>query len=577
MPILARALIAPTIVAAVAIAFAGSTTFAGPGHDHGPVQNTAAGPSSPRIVAVSENYELVGIRTDGKLIIYLDRRADTSPVTNAVVELTIAGDKVVAEPQPDGTYALTTPALEKDGVHEVIVTILENDSSDLLIGTLEIPPSTHQDHTSSNEAGTKPTKVPRAVTTISTRLGLSPEQVSHHLLNTPVLAGLGLAFGILLGTIARRRTALIVGLACIISLFGASVAFAGPGHDHGHGHASSGGANGDAPRRLPDGALFLPKPTQRLLDIRTLVLEPKVARATTSLIGRVISDPNYSGLVQSTIGGRMKTPKAGFPVLGQKVERGQVLALVEPAFAPIDASDVRQTAGDLEQRSALLKAQIARQRRLVEKEVASRARLEDLEIELAGVKARQAQLRKSSIEPEVLKAPVDGVIAEVRVVAGQVVASADTLFHIIDPNRLWVEAIAFDPRLGFQAASALAHTADGQTLQLDFVGRSRALQQQATVLQFRIKKPTEALSIGSPVKVQVETGDPITGLIVSRSAIAQAPNGQMVAFKRLEPERYQPQAVRFESIDGARVRITGGLKTGDQIIVRNAPLVNQIR
>jgi len=126
-------------------------------------------------------------------------------------------------------------------------------------------------------------------------------------------------------------------------VIGAGVALAGPGHDHGEAGATA--AQGDAPRRLPDGELFLPKPTQRLLNIRTRVLKPEIALSTDRLIGRVIADPNRSGLVQSTIGGRIRATDDGLPILGQRVKKGQILAFVEPAFAPIDVSDVRQTKG----------------------------------------------------------------------------------------------------------------------------------------------------------------------------------------------------------------------------------------
>ncbi len=54
-------------------------------------------------------------------------------------------------------------------------------------------------------------------------------------------------------------------------------------------------------------------------------------------------------------------------------------------------------------------------------------------------------------------------------------------------------------------------------------------------------------------------------------------NGQLVAFRRLEPERYLPAAVRIRDLDGERVLVTSGLKEGDQIIIEGAPLVNQIR
>lgn len=122
-----------------------------------------------------------------------------------------------------------------------------------------------------------------------------------------------------------------------------------------------------------------------------------------------------------------------------------------------------------------------------------------------------------------------------------------------------------------------ARNSDGELFELTFVGRSRALQQQASILQFRFDNPTDTLNIGSPVKVLIEKGDAVTGLIVPKRAIAQAPNGQMVVFKRLEPERFLPSPVHFEDLDGERLQITGGLQPGDQIIVEGAPLVNQIR
>lgn len=556
---------------------------AGPGHDHGPEPAAAFTPASARVIAVSESFEFVGILKDGQLTIYLDRMIDTAPVTGARIEMTVGGETGVAAPQPDGTYVFKAPVLDKHGDHEVIVTIEDGGRSDLLIGTLK--EATGHDHSHSeaydhdhadhhlDAAIAQPAQ--QRLETPHSRLQGSLEDLKERLENSPLFAGIALAVGIMIGALSRRRAGLMLGVAGLVAVLGAGVAWAGPGHDHGEGGSSA--SQGDAPRRLPDGALFLPKPTQRLLAIRTRLLEPETARSADRLIGRIIADPNRSGLVQSTIGGRVVTAPEGLPLLGQPVRQGQVLAYVEPAFAPIDASDVRQTAGDLAQRIAVLEARIARQKQLVEKGIVNAASLQDLEIERDGLSARRKELTKARSEPEVLIAPVDGVIAEVRVVAGQVVSTADTLFNIVDPGSLWVEAISFDPRVDASNTRAQARTSDGTLFDLAFVGRSRALQQQATVLQFRVKAPSEALNIGSPVKVLVEKGEAVTGLILPRSAIAQAPNGQMVAFKRLEPERYLPVAIRMTDLDGERVVATAGLKPGDQIIVEGAPLVNQIR
>lgn len=566
-------------VLAVAIFLvAASISHAGPGHDHGPGKAEAVGTSSPRLTAVSESYELVGIVKGGTLTIYLDRIADTSPVSDASIEITIDGETGHAQATLEGTYTFTSPALARhDDGHderEVIIVVSEGASNDLLVGAIE-----DGDDAATGKAVTATT--PRsgalmAAHDVLTRLGVAPDVATRKLQSVPFLAGIGIALGIFMGALVRRRNGIIVGVVGLIAVLGAGAAWAGAGHDHGEGGGSA--AVGDAPRRLPNGQVFLPKPTQRLLQVRTRILKPETARGTTRLIGRIIADPNRSGLVQSTIGGRMKPGDKGLPLLGQPVVAGQVLAYVEPAFAPIDASDVKQTAGDLAQRISVLDARIARQKQLVEKAVVSRASLEDLEIERAGLEARRHQLTKSRSEPEVLLAPVDGVIAEVRVVAGQVINPSDTLFNIVDPASLWVEAIAFDPRIEINSTrSVRARTTEGEQFALTFIGRSRTLQQQAGILHFRVNEATDALHIGSPVKVLIETGKPVTGLIVPRAAIAQAPNGQMVVFKRLEPERYQPIAVRYEDLDSEQVAVTGGLSAGDQIIVEGAPLVNQIR
>lgn len=567
-------------VCALVLILVGFSTIAvaGPGHDgghdHSGRANATTGPTHPRVIMVSEIYEMVGILDDGRLTIYLDRLVDTSPVVNARIELTVDGDTKLAEPQPDGTYVLVNPNLEKPGEKEIVASIVDGKQNDLLVGKLSDPHVGHDHGDPSHQPASG-----KHTDNVGEMAGAGKKSLAQKFLKPPVLAGLGLAFGILIGTFFHRRRGIIAGLAALIVAIGAGAAFAGPGHDDGgHDHGGTQGVNnGNAPRRLPDGSIFLPKPTQRLLQVRTHALVEETAHSAQRVIGRVISDPNRSGLVQSTISGRISSPARGLPTLGQRVRAGEVLAYVQPGFAPIDASDVRQTQGDLDQRIAVLDAQIRRQKRLVDRGVASSASMQDMQIEKDGLGARRAQLAESRTQPEVLTAPVDGVIAEVSVVSGQVITSADILINIVDPKSLWVEAISFDPSLSVGVRGARAQTGDDQFLDLTFVGRSRALQQQANVLHFRIKDAPDTLSIGSPVSLLIDTGEPVTGLIVPRNAIAQAPNGQMVFFKRLEPEKYQPTPVRIEDFDGARVQVLAGLKAGDQIIVRNAPLVNQIR
>src|ERR1700730_5875713 len=86
----------------------------------------------------------------------------------------------------------------------------------------------------------------------------------------------------------------------------------------------------DLAKRLPDGSLFVPKPTQRLLAIRTDVATSARHRRTIELPGRIIPDPNASGYVQASAGGRVSAPTGGFPRLGTRVNKGDVRGYVTP-------------------------------------------------------------------------------------------------------------------------------------------------------------------------------------------------------------------------------------------------------
>ena len=105
------------------------------------------------------------------------------------------------------------------------------------------------------------------------------------------------------------------------------LAQAGDGHDHGDAPAA---ASGNGPRRLPDGRVFLPKPAQRQIGVRTLQVEAGELPKATELSGKVVMDPNAGGKVQAIVAGRVTPGPRGLPLPGQTVKKGEVLAYVTP-------------------------------------------------------------------------------------------------------------------------------------------------------------------------------------------------------------------------------------------------------
>jgi membrane fusion protein, heavy metal efflux system len=577
-----RWIIAPSLVALVLAVVATwlPNARAHEGHDHGDKPAGAgAAPMSPRAIAVSETYQFVGIVEGEVLVIYLDRAADNAPVTTAEIEVSLDGQPFKAVPVKNGTFEITAPQLKKPGQYAVVATVTEGALSDLLVGSVTVGPAAANDNQTpgglvswargllaGSKAGASPDGANKAAPTVGRWL-LPAVAVS-----ALVLAG---ALGL-----RRRRTnhkdaaLALAGFAAALWLIAPTAATAHDGHDHGPDLAAS---SGNTPARRPDGTIFLPKPSQRLLEVRTQVLKLETSTPAVRLAGRVVANPNFSGVVQGTLPGRYQAPPGGVPALGTRVKAGDILGRVAPSFASIDSSDMAQTLGDLEQKISIAQAKLARQEQLLRTNVVARAAVDETRLEVAGLVKRRTQILEARVRPEELTAPVDGVIAVARVVSGQVVAPSDKIFEIVDPARLLVEALVFDETNADLVGEATALAAGDTSVKLRFMGRSRALQQSYTLMQFEVMETSAALNVGTPVSVVARVGAPLSGIFVPKAALAQAPNGQMVVFEHREPEVFVPRQVRTQAFDAQTVIVSGGLEPGLKIVVRNAPLVNQVR
>lgn len=115
-------------------------------HDHGPAAPTAA--ALPRFAAVSELFELVGVLDGRQLTLYLDRAPDNAPVTDAQIELEIAGARFKAARQAGDEFAVLLAAAPRPGVLPVIATVTAGHDTDLLAAELDIhePPHAEAAH-----------------------------------------------------------------------------------------------------------------------------------------------------------------------------------------------------------------------------------------------------------------------------------------------------------------------------------------------------------------------------------------------------------------------------------------------
>ena len=373
-----------------------------------------------------------------------------------------------------------------------------------------------------------------------------------------------------------KRTLMAPSLALLLALASLGSVHAGEGHDHGDGPAapSASGRTG-GPQRQPDGSVFLPKPAQRQLGVRTVLTETAELPRTLELDARVQMDPNAGGKVQALNAGRIAPGPGGLPELGQAVRRGEVLAYVVSSTAPIERANQAAQLAELRAAKTLADKRLARLQELAD--TVPRKDIEAVQSEASSLAARIAAVGEGLSNREALLAPVSGVIASAHAVAGQVVDARELLFEIVDPTRLRIEALAFDAALAANIGSATLALGD-QRVPLTFIGASRSLREQALPLAFRAQGAAlKQLAVGQPVRVFVQTKDKVKGISVPVASLMKNPANQTVVWVKTAPERFEPRTVTTEPLDGVNAAVTSGLQAGDRVATQGATLINQVR
>lgn len=544
----------PAALAALLVLSAPSTSVAHEGEDHAEEEAISApAATSGRLALRAGEMELVAAAAGHDLTIWLDQWADNAPVTNARVNVMVNGRAVEAR-AIDGAYTLDAPTLDEPGAHRLSFAISRGDEDRTVAGTLQVAAA------------------PAAETG-----GGAPWRTL-----LLVLLGFGVAVAAFVLWRARRRGPAVATAAVAIAavIVQPQRLMAHEGEEHADeapaavlATAGSPTASAGATRDATGGLVAL-KPLQRIIALRTELTQAGQASPTVSFTGRIIADPQGGGLVQSTTGGRILA-SGGLPLIGQRVRAGQVLATIEPPLEAIDRADIARELADLDQQIALAANRAARVRRL--EGVVPRREIEEAQIALAGLRSRRAGLGQARSARETLVAPISGVVSAVPVRVGQVVGPETTLFEIIDPSRLFVEANIFDRRTISIGSRGIGRAADGTTFPVVFAGAGLSDRGSAGQGQFRLIGAPPGLRAGEPVTLEIAAGAPVPGVVVPRAAVLTGENGLPAVFVKVAPERFVSRPVRTAPLDATRVVLLSGVRVGERVVSAGAGLLSQVR
>lgn len=522
---------------------------AGPGHDHGEEASTAVGESSPRVAMEADLFEAVAILKGRTLEIFIDHAATNVPVQNAEPVLLLNGEQVPLELHAVGEFDAVVPDSMMGQNLTLAMQITAGDQSDSLNGELILNEAEHEHDHAEEEHG--------------------------HLLEYLLIGGFALLALVLIGVFVKRRNGKGVKFLtalCVLAMLLPLTSWAGPGHDHGE---EAPAVAGDGPRRMPTGEVFLPKPAQRQLNVRTMPALLEQHAKVIELNGKVVLDPQTGGVVQTTTGGRFEAAASGVPQLGKTVNKGELLGYVVASQAPLERSGQQAQLAQLKAQLALAQSRLQRVQQL--QDTIPKKEIDAAASEVQSLKGQVAALAGGIGAKEVLRAPTSGVIASSNAVSGKVFEAGDLLFEVINPGVVRIDASWFDSGTPPEFSGAKV-VFNQQAIALNYLGAAGAVRDQSLTLAFENRELGKAqFATGQLLKVYAEQAQKVQGIAVASSALVKNAANQTAVWVKVAPETFEPRVITFEPLDGQRVLVSSGLKPFDRVVIQAASLINQVR
>lgn len=346
----------------------------------------------------------------------------------------------------------------------------------------------------------------------------------------------------------------------------------------------------------PEGVSFL-KEQQWKVKLESESLSQRQIVQRKQLAARVRAKPGHSATVAAPVSGQLVAPTdQALPQPGQRVEAGQLLALLKPNFSEAAARVAEASAEFTTAKAALAQAEAAyeRTKKLAAEQAKSPRELQEAELAYESAKARYAAasgllatfkqaINTSPAAPLMmeLRVPIAGVLNSVVAGPGEIVSADQPLFTVLNPEVIWIEARVPEANVAsLGAAKDAAIELPGEKRQLVSVtggGRGKlislGLEVDATTrtvpLIYEMANSSAQFRIGQQVTLHVETANAQNAIAIPDSALVEE-GGWFVAYVQLSGETFEKRELRLGIRDGEWVQVLSGLSAGERIVTRGA-------
>jgi RND family efflux transporter MFP subunit len=290
----------------------------------------------------------------------------------------------------------------------------------------------------------------------------------------------------------------------------------------------------------------------------------RVAEAV-SAVGQVEYDPTRVRTISFPQAGQVVDVRV---VPGERVQKGGCLARLGPV--PSGSLDTQRARVEIE----YARRDLERVRRLRAENLATNADVQSAEKVLAASSTELKNLGGDSGHGmRELRAPADGVIAQVQVTPGSLVQSGQIAFTLAPPDALVVR-VGFDP----EDAARLRPGLPVELQPLFARGASEPISAQLTGLQSAIDSATQRvealiripdsaapLYAGERLRVSVAAASAEQALVVPHAALTEREGEEGVFVVEGERAHWRPFAVGLRGEEEVEAR--SGLEPGDVVVI----------
>ena len=312
--------------------------------------------------------------------------------------------------------------------------------------------------------------------------------------------------------------------------------------------------------------------------VQVAAARPARIKVALQLQGEVHLDQDRTVHVVPRLAGLVESVAAN---AGDKVRRGQVLAVLSSQ----ELANQRSEWLAAQKRLELARGSFEREKQLWEEKISARqdylqagAALQEAEIAEQLARQKLAALGASAtptgnLTRYEIRAPIDGVITEKKISAGQVLKDDAEIFVIADLSAVWVEMTVQAKDLNLvkvgQKAVVTAASFDAQASgKVSYVGSLVGEQTRAAKARIVLPNPKGLWRPGLAVNVELTAEEVDVALAVAADAVQSLREGPVV-FGRYG-DKFEARPVELGRSDGKMVEVLGGLEPGERYAASNS-------